>query len=374
MRTLVVLSTIALFLAPAVSQDAAERSDTWRIPNCKRIAGTSSIAITSDEGATLTTAGRPLWGTDYAFGLAVLPDVPSTMLLAHGRELQRSTSAGCRWKTVGEIASTSDGFPSSLVAARGDRAFAWSENRNDLARIDGTTILYLASPVSSINGIATDPVDPDRLRLGAGDGTLWESTDGGLRWAQVGAQVPGGFFLVYRTAFDPNDLDHAVVGVVTGGAFVTFDGGRTWTQATGLSSIGTGPVNVFNVVISPADRLTVFAMGLDIAESDAGAPSQGRHIYLSRDGGLSFHPVVDASAEVFLPNGPPMAAHPTNPHVVYFTFGSSFQGYGADLYRYDDGTGSVTQTHNSYHSLPAIAFNPADPTFLYLGLGVENVF
>src|SRR5262245_22681971 len=130
---------------------------------------------------------------------------------------------------------------------------------------------------------------------------------------------------------------------------------------------------VFAMIALAAVPGTVFAMGLDIDELDAGAPSQGRHIYLSRDGGLTFQPVVDDSADVHLPNGPPMAAHPTDPDVVYFTFGSSFQGFGSDLYRYDDATLGVTKTHNDYHRLPAIAFNPADPSFMYLGLGVENV-
>jgi hypothetical protein len=303
-------------------------------------------------------------------GLAVLEDVPNTMLLAHGRTLQRSDSAGCRWVTLGEIPTTSDGFPSKLTAARGDRAFAWAENRNDLARIDAKTITPLRSPVDSIVGLATDPTDTDSLRLAGGDGFLWSSSDGGLTFDRLGSAVPGGSFLYYRGAFDPTNLDHALIGQV-GGAYVTFDGGRNWTASTGFSSTGSGPVNVFNAVISPADPDTVFAMALDIAELDAGGP--GRHIYLSRDGGLTFAPVVDPSADVVLINQPPMAAHPTDANVVYFTYGSSFFGYGADLYRYDDTTGAVTKTHNDYHGLHAMDFNPVDPGVMYLGLSLEQV-
>jgi hypothetical protein len=266
----------------------------------------------------------------------------------------RSTSAGCRWTTVGTVQSTSDGFPISLVAARGDRAFAWADNRNDLARIDGTTITYLGSPVDSIIGVGTDPENADRLRFVDGGGQMWESTDGGLRFGPIGARIQGSAFLYYRAAFDPSNLDHVVVGAVIEGAYVTFDGGRNWTRASGLSSTGTGAVNVFSVVVSPALSTTVYAMGLDIVESDAGAASQGRHIYMSEDGGLTFRSVVDRSADVILPNGVPMAAHPTNAAVVYFSFGSSFGGYGADLYRYDDDAGQVTKTHNDYHGLPDV--------------------
>jgi len=371
MRTMLVTGLCALALSTAHA-DFARPGGTWETPDCRSVAGAGLFAITNDEGATLATSARPVRGTDYAFGLAILEDVPNTMLLAHNRTLQRSTSAGCRWTTIGEIPTTSDGFPASLVAARGDRAFAWSDNRNDLVRIDGKVITPLGSPVDAIVGIATDPLDTNGVRLAAGDGSLWISRDGGDRFAPQSAPIRGPF-LFYRAGFDPSNLDHVVFGVVSDGAYVTFDGGQTWTRSTGLSSTGTGQVNVFNVVVSPADPMTVFVMGLDIVESDHGAPSQGRHIYLSRDGGLTFVPVADASADVTIPNQPPMAAHPTNANVVYFTFGTSFFGYGADLYKYDDGTGQVTKTHNDYHRIPVVDFNPADPSVMYLGLGREQV-
>ena len=57
-----------------------------------------------------------------------------------------------------------------------------------------------------------------------------------------------------------------VVGAIVDGTYATFDGASTWTRATGLSSTGDGPVNVFSVVVSPADPNTVFVMGLDIDE------------------------------------------------------------------------------------------------------------
>ncbi|HJQ96933.1 MAG TPA: hypothetical protein VJ826_01405 [Candidatus Polarisedimenticolaceae bacterium] len=370
MRTMLAAGACALALSTAHA-DFVRPGGTWEAPSCRHVAGAPLVAITSDEGATLATSPRPVRGTDYAFGLAILKDVPNTMLLAHNRTLQRSTTAGCRWMTIGEIPTTSDGFPASLAAARGDRAYAWSDNRNDLVRIDGKVMTALRSPVESIVGIATDPLDTNGVRLAGGDGSLWISRDGGDRFEQQSSPARG--LLFYRAGFDPSNLDHVVFGVASVGAYVTFDGGQTWTRSTGLSSTGTGPVNVFNVVVSPADPQRVFVMGLDIAEADSGAPSQGRHIYLSRDGGLTFEPVVDASADVTIPNQSPMAAHPTNHDVVYFTFGTSFFGYGADLYKYDDTTGQVTKTHNDYHRIPVVDFNPVDPNVMYLGLGLEQV-
>jgi hypothetical protein len=371
MKTMLFAGACAVALTTAHA-DFVRPGGTWEAPNCRTVSGASLLAITSDEGATLVTGNRPVRGTDYGFGLAILKDVPNTMLSAHGRTLMRSTSAGCRWTTIGEIPTVSDGFPAYLVAARGDRAYAWADNRADLVRIDVKTMTELRAPVDSIVGIATDPLDTNGVRIAGGDGSLWVSRDGGERFAPQAGPIRGPF-LFYRAGFDPSNLDHVVFGVVSDGAYVTFDGGQTWTRSTGLSSTGTGPVNVFNVVVSPADPSRVFVMGLDIAELDSGAPSQGRHIYMSRDGGLSFEPVVDASPDVIIPNQPPMAAHPTDRDVVYFTFGSSFAGYGADLYKYDDATGQVTKTHNDYHRIPVVDFNPVDPTVMYLGLGIEQV-
>jgi hypothetical protein len=94
---------------------------------------------------------------------------------------------------------------------------------------------------------------------------------------------------------------------------------------------------------------------------------------MSRDGGLTFAPVVDASADVIIPNQPPMAAHPTDRDVVYFTFGTSFFGYGADLYKYDDATGQVTKTHNDYHRIPVVDFNPRRSERDVPRLGLEQV-
>jgi hypothetical protein len=220
--------------------------------------------------------------------------------------------------------------------------------------------------------MAADGANGDRVRLGGNDGTVWESADAGLRWSQIATAPLGSFPLVYRVAFDAANLDHVLVGTATTGVLVTPDGGKNWISATGLSSTG-GAANVFEIVVSPADPRTVWAQGIDLAENLAGAPSEGRHVYLSRDGGVTFQPVIDKSATVSLVNGPTMAAHPTDPDVFYFVFGTSFAGYGTDLFRYDAGAGALTMTHNANHGISAIAFNPADPSVLYLGLDVEQL-
>ncbi|MGZ8851632.1 MAG: sialidase family protein, partial [Thermoanaerobaculia bacterium] len=160
---------------------------------------------------------------------------------------------------------------------------------------------------------------------------------------------------------DPNDLDHVVAGTVVNGAWVSFDGGKHWTRATGFVS---ERVNAFNFAISPVDGNTVWAMAIDMGDNDS------RHIYLSRDGGATYTAVVDSGPDVTLVNGPVMAAHPTNRDVLYFVFGTFFQGYGTDLFRYDASTRELTKTNIRYSDVNAIAFLRG---VMYLGLEVEEI-
>lgn len=356
---------------PAMAQ--AERGGKqWVVPTCDVVQGTGAVTFTNDEGATLRPTSVPLYGTNYTAGLVALPKA-NNMLAVHQRSLYRSTTAGCRWSLVGTLTSVSDRAPVVLTASTVDRAYGWSDNRPDLMRIDGKSVTYLQSPTDSIVGFGADPADGNRARLGSGDGSLFETRDGGSSWVQIGVPPAKGIPIYYRAAFDPANLDHVVFGTVNAGTFVSFDGGATWSQSTGLSSVGNGAVNVFNGIVSPADPSVVYVMGLDIVESDAGAPSGGRHIYRSEDGGLTFAPVVDRSAEIVLINGPLMAGHPTDSNVVYFVFGDATGDYGTDLFRYDHLARAVTKTHNAYDQVDAIAFNPADPGTMYLGLSIETI-
>ncbi len=98
-----------------------------------------------------------------------------------------------------------------------------------------------------------------------------------------------------------------------------------------------------------------------------------RHVYRSKDGGETFDIVVTQSPEVTLINGNLLAPHTSNPDVLYFVFGTYFNGYGTDLYRYDHATGNVTKTHNNYDEIGAIVASPIDSNLLYLGINVEHI-
>jgi len=336
----------------------------WTTPACASVSGTAAVTFTLDEGATLTPTTQSLQGLGYTYGLVAL-DAPNTLVAEHQGQIIRSTDAGCTWSSLGAVAS-----PLTLRAAPGGIAYAYQDNSSPLYRVEGTTITKLTAPVDGILGLGVDAGKSAHLRLGDAFGGLWDSTDAGATWMPNGVPAPvGSGPLVYRYGFDPGALDHVVVGSATSGAHVSTDGGMTWKASTGL---GAHSVNVFTVVISPKDGDVVWAQGIDLDHSnDPG--SSGRTIWRSTDGGLSFTAVVTQTPEIVLRNQELLAAHPTDPSVLYFVFGTYFQGYGTDIYRYDQATGKVTTTHNNYNDVSALAFSPGDAKVMYLGLTSDAV-
>lgn len=327
-------------------------------PRCAMVTGTGAVTFTLDEGRTLAPTAQPIQPVGYTWGVASMLDDPEKLVAWHKDDLLLSTDGGCSWRVEATIAGAD--FPPTITAAPGGRAYAWSENRKFFVRYDSRGAKLLKQPVDFM-GVGVDPANGERVRAGGNDGTIWETTDGGESWTQIGAlsgSVENGY---YRFTFDPLDLDHIVAGAVATGAHVSRNGGRNWTRA----SMGTLTANVFQLVFSPVDSKRVWAMGIDL---EAQGAATGRHIYVSDDGGATYRVAVTESPGVKLINGPTMAAHPTDRNVLYFIFGTYFDAYGTDVFRYDDATRTLTVKHNDQQGVNAIAFSRRNPSVMYLGL------
>jgi hypothetical protein len=328
------------------------------------VTGTPAVTFTRDAGRTFAPIAEPLSGIGYTYGLVSL-DVPNTLLAFNKMSLLTSTDAGCSWRKIWDLETDQDIFPPTITAARGGRAYLWSDNRPFLARYDSRGVKVLRAP-GAIVGLAVNPSFGEELRAGDASGALWHSADGGESWEPAGRLVTSlSTGIYYRFAFNPNNIDHVVAGTGIDGAFVSRDGGRTWQRATGF---GAGANNVFQAVFSAPRSTRVWAMGINMAESEANGPSHGRHLYVSDDGGNSYRPVVDEGAGVKLINQPLMVADPRDPNVLLFVFGTFTMGYGTDLFRYDSSTNELTVTHSAFHTINAIAFSPFDPLLMYVGL------
>ncbi|MEU6091720.1 dispase autolysis-inducing protein [Streptomyces sp. NPDC047085] len=361
------MGLLALTTAPAVAADGGRHDASgWTVPKCHTVAGDGSVTFTRDEGKRLVPTAQRLQPVAYTTALIAL-DQPDTLLAVSNNTLLTSGDAGCTWAAVGTV----NGHFIQLTKAAGGAAYAWDLEGGALAIVTPTGVKPLVSPTAQIAGLGTDPDDPLHVRLVNSSGGVYDSRDGGRTWMKSGTPA-GSLTAGYAAAFDPSDPDHIVLGGMTTGARVTFDGGRSWTASDGLSQVKGGKVNAFSLAVSPTTPDVVWAMGLDIAEMDSGAASQGRHIYRSTDGGLTFAPVVDQSPSVILQNGPVLVPHPSDPNVAYFVYGTYFQQFGTDIYRYDAGKGTVATTHNSNDRVMSIAFNPAGDSVMYLGLAEEG--
>ena len=320
---------------------------------CNAISGTPAVAATHDEGRFIIRPSERLTGVGYTYGLAAL-DTPHTLLSWHRNVLSISDDDGCSWRAAGQLAAD---FPPAIEPAAGGRAYAWSDNREFLARYDASGLTQLKAP-GAIIGLGTDPNDGTRLRAGTGDGSIFESRDAGASWSRIGS-LDTGTHAFYRFAFDPANLDHIVAGALADGAFVSRDGGRTWTNSRKRA-------NVFSIAFAPTDSNVVWIEAFDIA-------TEIKQIELSRDGGTTFTmQLTEVPGTVTLINGALLAVHPRDPNVLYFVFGTSFQDYGTDLFRYDARTGSLSVAHNEFDDINSIAFSRSDPGLMYLGLETQR--
>ena len=325
-----------------------------QFPPCRVVTGTPAVTFSRDGGATTIPRAMALDGIGYTYGVAALDT--QTILSAYNDAVSISHDAGCSWRFVGRVTGP-DLFPPSITPARDGSAYIWSDNRPILARYTAAGLKMLKAP-GPVVGLG---VDATRVRIVDAYNNVWTSSDQGESWERVPEPVGIRPINVYRGAFDPANLDHFLKGMQVDGAAVTFDGARTWEAAAGISA----GFNVFNIVVSPADPNVVWAMALNTADG-------ARHIFRSTNGGRSFVPVIDSGNGVTLLNGPVMAAHPTDPNVLYFVFGTYFQGYGTDLFRYDAATRELQLMHHNFHDIDAIGFSPADPNVMYFGLEVVD--
>jgi hypothetical protein len=346
--------------APSPSGDAPADRSGWRVPECTTVVG-APVTFTRDDGRSLAKIEPELTGTTYTTSVIAL-QAPNQLLAAKDSELHRSEDSGCHWASLGRV----EGDFIQLVPGAGDRAYGYSPHLPDVLVVTEDGAAYVRGPGADVRGLAARPDEPRTLRLVDAKGNVYSSEDDGQTWTWLGAAPGVTEGSVQAAAFGGAALDRVVIAM-WGGVSTSIDGGRQWKRATGLSRTS---ANIFSVAISPADEQIVWVQGIDLAAE--GAPD-GRHIWISRDGGLHFEVVVTASADVQLTNGVPMLAHPTDPDILYFTWGTAFQGIGSKLYKVSAQEKSVTYTTNPYSRIMALTASPADAGLLYLGLSNEQL-
>lgn len=367
-------------------------AEEWPKPKCDHPAGTWAVGFSPNGGDSMHyPVDEPPGTWTYTAGLELL-ETPGWMLASYNDGeygiIALSKDAGCNWEVLGEVEGM--GFP-VLASRSGDTAYAWDWFSNHLLFIDAAkpaseAIEHREFPfdhtVSStqVQGFASSATNPDEIAYFNDGGFIQYSSDGGKTWPRemtrtVPRQPGNEYGIFYHAEFDRNDLQHVVIGTIDVGLQYSFDGGVNWDVAT-ISSVSSGDIFCYDVRHTPGDSDVLWALCMDLDESDGGATTQGRHIYRSGDGGLTFQIAVDSMPDKSMSNGTVLMPPPGRPNEIYYEFFSCFNISpndddvgGTDIYYFDLETGEVTEYwQTDMTGVHSAAFHPDDPDFIWFGL------
>ncbi|MGA7949942.1 MAG: hypothetical protein WCA45_07260 [Thiobacillaceae bacterium] len=228
------------------------------------------FAVSQDQGKVIQFTGQPKWiyaltGAEVGRVLINPHDPAEVYTLAPSNSgfVTRSTDGGRQW----------------TAASKGiDRMqFPLSDQYNQ----------------DAYNAFALDEHRPSRLVLG-GQG-VWQTTDSGENWSQIGQILAPMDGNITAVAIAPSQRDTLYAATSDGRFWATFDGGANWLERDQDLPFGLGS-EALDIVIDPAHPNHVF---IQMTPSKAGQPrarartvpmgggAQGR-IWVTDDGGVSW--------------------------------------------------------------------------------------
>ena len=168
--------------------------------------------------------------------------------------------------------------------------------------------------------IAVHPSDPMTLYIGAANGGIWKTTDGGQSWLDIGNDLASLSF--GAIAIDPNNPETiyagsgevcyflGFIGFNGKGIFKSTDGGNSWNQITE----GIGSVTSFgDLVVSPFNSNVLLAALASGNYYTGDLPNEG--LWKSTDAGEHWERILDVQ-DAF-----DIAFHPTDANKVFAAVG-----------------------------------------------------
>lgn len=215
-----------------------------------------------------------------------------------------------------------------------------------------------------VNAIAIDPRDNNVVYIGAAEGGVWKTTDGGVNWTPLTdaqASLANG-----AIALDPNNPDTVYVGTgeenfsgdsyYGAGILKSTDGGATWTN-----------------IVGPFLRDRIGALAIQPGNSQVLLCTSQAGVWRSANAGVTWTQTMSGAA------GISVVFDPTNGASAYASLGSIFGNIKNGVYHSANG-GLTWNTVNGTGSgaLPTdnvgrieIAMAPSDPATIYVQ--IQNI-
>ncbi|MBK9541588.1 MAG: T9SS type A sorting domain-containing protein [Bacteroidetes bacterium] len=272
-------------------------------------------------------------------------------------EEQEEYSEFKRWENFWKDRVLPDGsYPSSSFLQEEFEKRNLNANRSSASSFSGNwTCISQTNCIGGYDGMgrttctAFDPFDPNVFYVGAPNGGIWKTTDGGLTYAALGDQLPfvsaGSIVVDFN---DPNIL-YVSTGDAVGwwnysmGVYKSTDGGATWNP-TPLSWQLSGQIAVYKLLMNPANSSMVYA-----------ATTNG--LYRTINGGSNWTKVINAAVN-------DIEIKPGDPSVIF----ASTDDYWGSSEVFESPDSGATWNQVSSFSLAQnsikIAITPADPNFL----------
>jgi ligand-binding sensor domain-containing protein len=151
---------------------------------------------------------------------------------------------------------------------------------------------------------AADPKEPAHLYLGAANGWIYQSHDGGGTWERLARVGQRDDLVIDNILVDPADTKHLLVGAwapgehTDGGIFISVDGGATWAAQEEMKG-----QSVRALTEAPSDPKIMVAGSLDgvFRSTDSGE----HWARISEEGSKEIHEVES------------LAIDPTDPNTIY---------------------------------------------------------
>ncbi|NDQ58486.1 MAG: hypothetical protein GZ088_15580 [Acidipila sp.] len=250
------------------------------------------------------------------------------------REQRQKASSAAASETTAATGTTAAAAVKGMTGANAPSLTKWTPIG---PMPTNSTSAQIGAVSGRVSALAVDPTNANTIFLGAAQGGVWKSTNGGTSWTTTFDDAKS--LAIGALAIDPKNSNNIYVGTgeenfaqdayYGAGIYKSTDGGATWSQTAGIinnpvagETIASfngpfnqivGGVHVGAIVVHPTISTRVYAAVQVFQNVDGGAASG---IFCSEDSGDTWWQVLGGAV------GTDIAIDPSNSSIAYAALGS----------------------------------------------------